>query len=290
MATIISTINLKGGVGKTQTTVALAEFLILESCELELSAPPKILVIDLDPQTNATIMLIDEERWNQKNIAGETLNQLFKDALLETEEFDITKAIERNVSNIGGGIAGLDLLPSSLDLTDIQESLRNISSPNTVLYGALKDADIFGQYDYILIDCPPNLGAITKNGLYFSDFFLIPTIPDILSTYGIPQIMLSIDKFRKPKRGEPALGRLEPLGILISKYREQNPLHRAKAQELESSSLYPSTFPEKIPDSSDISKAAEFGKPNKYSTLKKKYDKFHYCYLSVAKEVLVRAK
>jgi len=290
MALTISTINLKGGVGKTQTTVALAEFLILESRELELPQRPKVLVIDLDPQTNATIMLISEERWKEKNSKGETLNQLFKDALLETEDFNINSAIERNVSNIDGGIQGLDLLPSSLDLIDLQDNLRNVSSPNSVLYGALNEADIFSQYDYIIIDCPPNLGVITKNGLYFSDFYLIPTIPDILSTYGIPQITSSIERFRHPKRGEQAIGRLEPLGILISKYREQNPLHRSKAQELDSSAVYPKTFSEKVPDAADISKSAEYDSPNKYSTLKKKYKSFHYYYLSMVREVLSRAQ
>ena len=71
MSHVFATINLKGGVGKTTTTVALAETL---SGELN----KKILVIDLDPQTNATTMLIGEERWRELNEAGHTLAQLFK--------------------------------------------------------------------------------------------------------------------------------------------------------------------------------------------------------------------
>ena len=74
MPHIFSTINLKGGVGKTTTTVALAEMLSGEFHK-------KVLVIDLDPQTNATTMLIGEERWGKLNKEGHTLAQLFKDAL-----------------------------------------------------------------------------------------------------------------------------------------------------------------------------------------------------------------
>ena len=74
MAKVISTINLKGGVGKTQMTVALAEFLAMEHNK-------RVLLIDLDPQTNATVSLIDENVWFTKDQNGETLLQLFKDKL-----------------------------------------------------------------------------------------------------------------------------------------------------------------------------------------------------------------
>ncbi len=74
MAKIISTINLKGGVGKTQMTVALAEFLSKEHGK-------RVLLIDLYPQTNATVTLIDENLWLEKHKKGETLLQLFQDQL-----------------------------------------------------------------------------------------------------------------------------------------------------------------------------------------------------------------
>ncbi|TAL47167.1 hypothetical protein EPN87_03650, partial [archaeon] len=133
MPKIISTINLKGGVGKTSMTVALAEFLAHEHNK-------KVLLIDLDPQTNATISLIDEKTWLQKDNNGETLAQLFKDKLEKTDKFNINNAIIKNVSNLGGGIENLDLLPSSLKLIEIQDSLPLISagrfhvvSPVTIL-------------------------------------------------------------------------------------------------------------------------------------------------------------
>ena len=72
MGKIISLINLKGGVGKTTTTVALAEFLTFEKRK-------KVLVIDLDPQTNATVMLINQEVWKKANDEGRTIHQMFLD-------------------------------------------------------------------------------------------------------------------------------------------------------------------------------------------------------------------
>jgi chromosome partitioning protein len=84
MAKIVSTINLKGSVGKTTMTVALAEFLALEHKK-------KVLLIDLDPQTNATVSLMDEQTWFNKDKKGETLLQLFKDKLERTLEFDINR-------------------------------------------------------------------------------------------------------------------------------------------------------------------------------------------------------
>jgi chromosome partitioning protein len=113
MTNVISTINLKGGVGKTQMTVTLAEFLATQHNK-------RVLLIDLDPQTNATVSLMDETLWLAKDQNGETLVQLFKDKLDKTSKFDISRAIVKGVSNVGGGIRNLDLLPSSLGLIEIQ--------------------------------------------------------------------------------------------------------------------------------------------------------------------------
>jgi len=195
MATVISTINLKGGVGKSTTTVAVAEMMSAEFGK-------KVLVIDLDPQTNATVMLIGEKKWRKLNDEGNTLAQLFKDALEpDSKRFDINNAIQQQVSNVED-VATLDLLPSSLDLIDVQDRLASMSSgrfyaenPVDILRRATRS--IIDDYDVVLVDCPPNLGIITLNGLRISAGYIIPTIPDVLSTYGIPQIVSRVKQFRK---------------------------------------------------------------------------------------------
>lgn len=240
MPKIISTINLKGGVGKTQMTVALAEFLAMEHNK-------RVLLIDLDPQTNATVSLMDETAWLTKDQKGETLLQLFKDKLEKTSLFNIDKAIVKRVSNVAGGIRNLDLLPSSLGLIDIQDSLPLIpagrfyvTSPVTILKEAI--SSVLDNYDFVLIDCPPNLGIITLNGIYISDYYLIPYIPDILSTYGIPQILGRVDNFKRETKSS-----ISPIGIVISMYREQSKLHKSMVPELKNRASLPPTDKKWVP-------------------------------------------
>ncbi|MEW6228683.1 MAG: AAA family ATPase [Bacillota bacterium] len=265
MAKVISTINLKGGVGKTQLTVAMAEFLASEYGK-------KVLVIDLDPQTNATVALMDQDIWFQKDQEGGTLRQLFKDKLDKTSIFDVEKAIVKGVSNVGGGIRRLHLLPSSLGLIELQDSLALIpagrfhfGSPVTILKEAV--SPVLDQYDFVLMDCPPNLGIITLNGIYISDYYLIPCIPDILSTYGIPQIISRVEGFKAEAHIE-----IEPLGIVVSMFRSQSRLHSSVLQTLRtkaSQGEYPRVFETVIPLTVKVAEAADY--ETKVNTLKQKY-------------------
>lgn len=226
MTRVISVINLKGGVGKTTTTVGLAQILSVEFNK-------KILVVDLDAQTNATIMLIGEEKWMEVNKQKQTIAQLFYEGVYPRSEkiFDINRAILKGVSNIDE-VKLVDMLPSSLDLIDIQEEV--IKAPRGI-FSVIRPVDLLDKslrkikqkYDYILIDCPPNLGVITRNGLKVSDVYIIPTVPDVLSTYGIPQIISRVNKFSKELEKE-----IKPLGIVITKYREQSALHKRTVKEL----------------------------------------------------------
>lgn len=226
MTRVISIINLKGGVGKTTTTVGLAQVLSVEFNK-------KVLVVDLDAQTNATTMLIGEEKWKEVNNQKQTIAQLFYEGVYPRSEkiFDINRAILKGVSNIDE-VKLVDMLPSSLDLIDIQEEV--IKTPRGI-FSTTRPVDLLGKslekvkakYDYILIDCPPNLGVITRNGLKVSDVYIIPTVPDVLSTYGIPQIINRISKFSKELEKD-----IKPLGIVITKYREQSQLHRRTVKDL----------------------------------------------------------
>jgi chromosome partitioning protein len=261
MAHVISTINLKGGVGKTHTTVAIAEV-------LSAYRHKRVLVIDLDPQTNATTMLIGEDRWKKLNEKGHTLAQLFKDALdPDNAKFDLSKTLQKKVSDVKEATT-VDLLPSSLDLIDVQDRLATIPSvkffeanPIAILQRAVKS--ILDDYDLVLIDCPPNLGIITLNGLRISNGYIIPTIPDILSTYGIPQIVKRIGDFSN-KIGEV----IDPLGIVISKCRVQSTVHQNTTKQLRQEKDAP-CFKTVIAESNSISGSAETVKGER--TLKQKY-------------------
>lgn len=216
MPKIVSVINLKGGVAKTTTTVQLAECLVSQFGK-------KVLVIDLDPQTNSTIALLDEEKWEQLDSDGRTLFHLFSDKLEKTKNFDLSKALQTGVSNLG--LPKLHLLASSIRFIDIQDRISEIPgktgyaiNPMEIIKSTVYP--ILADYDFVLIDCPPNLGFITRNGIEISDFYLIPTIPDTLSTYGIPQIIKTINQFTKERNLA-----IRCLGLLITKFDSRSNSH-----------------------------------------------------------------
>ncbi|MEZ5150277.1 ParA family protein [Rhodococcus zopfii] len=261
MARVIATINLKGGVGKTTTTAALAEFMAADFGQ-------RVLLIDLDPQTNLTTMMVGEERWHELNELGWTLATLFEKAVKPSRpDFDLEKALQRNVSSVKS-VKGVDLLASSLDLMDVQEGLSHqqyadplSTRPVEVLTDAI--APIADQYDYILVDCPPNLGMLTLNGLRFADGYIIPTIPDILSTYGIPQLQTRVEKFAD-RVGHP----IKEIGLVITKYRSASNLHRSTIERLQRDPRIANVVPAWIPEATQIAQSAEFVA---YGTLKRKY-------------------
>ncbi|MBF6253130.1 AAA family ATPase [Nocardia farcinica] len=260
---VVSTINLKGGVGKTTTTIGLAELLSGEFGK-------KVLVIDLDPQTNATTVLIGEDRWRELNDAGHTLVTLFRDARRDEDEpaqFDLSKTLQRNVSAVSE-VRSVDLLPSSLDLIDVQDGLAAMkagrffsNNPTDLLRRAVRP--ILKGYDYVLIDCPPNLGIVTLNGLRFSDAYIIPTIPDVLSTYGIPQIQSRIASFAD-EIGET----IHELGIVVTKYRSNSTVHRQTIERLKNDRKLPEVFETVVPEGNAIAASAEY---SELSTLRQKY-------------------
>jgi chromosome partitioning protein len=261
VARVIATINLKGGVGKTTTTAALGEFMAAEFGQ-------RVLMIDLDPQTNLTTMMVGEERWRELNELGLTLATLFRKAIApDADAFDIEKAVQKGVSPVRA-VRDLDLLASSLDLMDIQEGLTHQQyadpgshRPVEVLLSAVRP--IADRYDYILIDCPPNLGILTLNGLRLADGYLIPTIPDILSTYGIPQLQTKIQQFAK-RTGHT----VREIGLVITKYRSASNLHRTIIEQLQRDERIANVVPAWVPEANQIAASAEFVP---YGTLKRKY-------------------
>jgi len=228
---VLSFINLKGGVAKTTTAVAVAEMLAQEDLK-------HVLLIDLDPQTNATVTLISEDKWDEIDKSGQTVAQLFDDRLnpQNAAKFDIEKAIVRRVSTINDGIPRLDLLPSSIQLIELQDRIPMVAlfgnytvNPLEILRMAIQP--IIDRYDYIIIDCPPSLGTVTKNGLRISTGYVIPTIPDIVSTWGIYQIVENVANYAQ-EIGLP----IPPLGIVATKV-QNNSLHKRVIADLEAKRL-----------------------------------------------------
>lgn len=262
MAHVISTINLKGGVAKTTTSVALAEVFSAEMRK-------KVLVVDLDPQTNATIMLLGEDKWLDLNQQGHTLAQLFKDAMNpDAKKFNLDATLQKRVSDVQEA-RSIDLLPSSLDLIDVQDQLASAPSgkfyavnPVELLWRAVKSK--LDDYDIVIVDCPPNLGIVTLNGLRLSDAYIIPTIPDHLSTYGIPQIVTRVGEFAD------AIGEeIDPLGIVVTKYQVNSTVHNTVLRQLETDTKLPEVFGTKIKQTNTASAAAEFFPAKR--TLRQKY-------------------
>jgi chromosome partitioning protein len=262
-AKTIASINLKGGVAKTTTTVGLGQ--VLSGIHKK-----NVLIIDLDPQTNATTMLIGEEKWFELDENGYTLATLFSDAVNGENNFDLLHTLQVSAGDIKDA-ESLDLLPSSLRLIDLQDKLTlmpagqfGTRNPVTILLRGIKD--ILDNYDYILIDCPPNLGYITLNGLRIADGYIIPTIPDVLSTYGIPQIVTRINKFSNEISAETG-NDIVPIGILATKVRGQAPIHQRTLNQMRNKSgktmgdsnlPYPFVFDTYFAESAQMAEAAEF--------------------------------
>jgi chromosome partitioning protein len=262
MAKTISFINLKGGVGKTTVAVNAAAILAYKHKK-------RVLVIDLDPQTNATVSLITQQSWHQRHLAGQTLFHLFHDRLHGGSTFNVQAAILSNVGQIGN----LDLLPSSLELVEIQDDIPDMDTKAFVSHVDVvgnEIANIKNSYDYIIIDCPPNLGAITLNGISVSDYYVVPMIPDILSKIGISLIKNRIDRFKKLKR----TCSIELAGIVFTKIDYRTNLHNSTMKEIRADPAWQGcVFKAEVPQRISISEAPTDSMPFITSpTAKKKGD------------------
>lgn len=197
--------------------------------------------------------------------------------------FTFDSTLQKGASDVQEACT-IDLLPSSLDLIAVQDHLASIPSgqfyavnPIDLLLRAVKSH--MDNYDIIIVDCPPNLGIITLNGLRISSGFVIPTIPDVLSTYGIPQILSRVENFSKE-----IAETIEPLGIAITKYQANSTVHRNIVERLRAERS-PPVFDTIIHQSNQYSSAAEYGPK---MTLKQKwgYRNLADDYEALAREVL----
>lgn len=187
MATIVSFINYKGGVGKTTLSVEMATSLAYHKKR-------RVLLADLDPQTNATFYLMTAEAWEDWANKHGTLKNVFTAATSEPpQDFDLHDAIRSKFLTHPrtGEIVSLDLLPSHLELMTADMDLamrfgaRGFEGRRIlrVAFETIKD-----EYDYIICDCPPNLNLITQNAILASDALIIVAMPEYLCTLGISEI------------------------------------------------------------------------------------------------------
>ena len=159
-ATVLSIVNHKGGVGKTTTVINLAHALVRlgESQNKD----SRVLVVDSDPQSNATSVLFPKD---QDISSVPTLADVYN----ENEPFPIAQAITPTA------VLGLDLIPSSIGLFDVEPDLGPQALRIAMLDAALLEHTADGpNYDWVLIDTPPNLGVFMLNSLLVSNYYLVP--------------------------------------------------------------------------------------------------------------------
>ncbi len=227
----------------------------------------RVLFVDLDSQMNLTAMMIGPDRWVELNGRGATLAALFADAVDGTSTFRLADALQRDVSTVGG-VNGVDLVPSSLDLIELTEelsALRVRRDDTLAAVGILGDAlaPVLDDYDVVLLDCPPSMGPMTLNGLAMCHGYLVPTIPDVLSTYGIGQVQTQIARFAT-ELGRPIV----ELGVVVSKYRANAGVHRETVLRLRRDPTIAHVLPGYLGESNAIAAAARF---DRWPSLRARY-------------------
>lgn len=228
---IISVANQKGGVGKTTTTINLAAALV------ELGF--RVLVVDLDPQGNAST-----------GLGIEMEDREFTTYELLLEDIDLGKVI------LDTDIDNLMIVPATVDLSSADIELISNEKRSFLLHDALRQMQMDTYaLDYILIDCPPSLNLLTVNAMIASHSILVPLQSEFFALEGLSQLMLTIREVRQT--GNPNL-RIE--GVVLTMYDARNNLSQQVEQDARDN-LGDLVFKTRIPRNVRVSESPSFAMP-----------------------------
>ena len=229
MARIIAFTNQKGGVGKTTTCVNLSAFLV--------EMGKKVLIIDVDPQGNATSGVGVEKSNN-----ASTIYDVF------CENCDISQAVQTSP------IKNLDIIPTSVELAGAEIELVRMPNRERLLKKYLES--VRPSYDYICIDCPPSLGLLTLNAITAADALIIPIQCEYFALEGVALLINTIKLIRKQGLNP----NLDIDGVLLTMYDRRSTLTELVANEI-LKFFGNKVFKTKIPRNVRLAEAPAHGKP-----------------------------
>ena len=227
MGKIIAVANQKGGVGKTTTSVNLS------AAFAEMGK--KVLLIDCDPQGNATSGLGIEKDGLELSIYDALINDTPMEEIIIQTQF------------------GLDVVPSVMDLAGAEVEMGNLEDKQYRLKKAVEL--VKEKYDYILIDCPPSLGHVTLNALTAADSVLLPLQCEFYALEGLSQLLSTVQLVQ-----EQLNEKLRIEGLVLTMYDSRTNLAEQVVEEVKTH--FPDmVYATKIPRNVRLSEAPSFGKP-----------------------------